>query len=140
MTAIDSVIRSSTGADRRKPWNSLFFNEDDKPLSVEQAGRYATPLEMVRLAPSASNLQPWRIIKASESDVFHFYIKRAPGMKQLFAMKADLQRVDIGIAMCHFELAADEEGLRGKWNTNNPLLRGMADKLEYITTWAGSNQ
>jgi hypothetical protein len=54
-------------------------------------------------------------------------------------MKADLQRVDIGIAMCHFELAADEEGLRGKWNVKNPRLKGMAEKLEYITTWIGGN-
>jgi len=94
---------------------------------------------MVRLAPSATNFQPWRIIKASEPDMFHFYLRRAPGLKQLFSMKSDLQRIDIGIAMCHFELAADEEGLRGKWTVNNPLLRGMADKLEYMATWVGSN-
>lgn len=113
ISAIDSVIRSASGANNRTPWNSLFFNKDDKPLSVVQASRYSTPLEMVRLAPSATNFQPWRIIKASEPDMFHFCIKRAPGLKQLFSMKSDLQRIDIGIAMCHFELAAEEEGLKG---------------------------
>lgn len=112
MTTIDSIIRNSLGADKRKPWSSLFFNKDYKPLSVEQAGRYATPLEMVRLAPSATNFQPWRIIKASEPDVFHFYLRRAPGLKQLFSIKSDLQRIDMGIAMCHFELTADEKGLK----------------------------
>jgi len=139
ISAIDSVIRSASGANNRKPWSSLFFNKDDKPLSVVQASRYSTPLEMVRLAPSATNFQPWRIIKASEPDMFHFCIKRAPGLKQLFSMKSDLQRIDIGIAMCHFELAAEEEGLKGKWNINNLLLKGMADKLDYIATWVGSN-
>lgn len=138
LTVIDSVIRNASGANNRKPWSSLFFR-DDKPLSMAEAGHYATPLEMVRLAPSANNFQPWRIIKDSLSNTYHFYIKRNPGLKQFFFMKADLQRVDIGIAMCHFELAADEEGLRGKWNVKNPRLKGMAEKLEYITTWIGGN-
>ena len=66
-------------------------------------------------APSANNFQPWRIIKEPKANIFHFYMKRIPGLKQLFFMKADLQRVDIGIAMCHFALAADEEGLKGIW-------------------------
>jgi len=139
ISAIDSAIRNASGANNRKPWSSLFFKKDDKPLPVLQAGRYATPLEMVRLAPSATNFQPWRIIKESETNIFHFYMKRAPGLKQLFFMKSDLQRVDIGIAMCHFELVAEEEGLKGKWNINNLLLKGMADKLDYIATWVGSN-
>lgn len=138
-TLVDSVIRNSTGADKRKPWSSLFFNKDEKQLSVEQAGSYATSLEMVRLAPSASNLQPWRIIKEPDLNTYHFYIKRNPGLKQIFFMKSDLQRVDIGIAMCHFELAANEERLQGAWKINDPRLGGMTDKLEYITTWIGDN-
>lgn len=138
ITLIDSVIRNSTGANNRKPWDSLFCIKDDKPLSVEQAGRYATSLEMVRLAPSASNLQPWRIIKEPDLSTYHFYIKRNPGLKQIFFMKSDLQRVDIGIAMCHFELAADEEGLQGVWKINDPRLGGLTDKLEYIVTWVGN--
>ncbi|PKN36560.1 MAG: nitroreductase [Deltaproteobacteria bacterium HGW-Deltaproteobacteria-2] len=139
ITLVDSVIRNSTGADKRKSWSSLFFNKDDKPLSVEQAGRYETSLEMVRLAPSASNLQPWRIIKENDLNTYHFYIKRNPGLKQIFFMKSDLQRVDIGIGMCHFELAAEEKGLKGVWEISDPHRKGMADKLDYTATWVGSN-
>jgi hypothetical protein len=138
LPAMDSVIRNASGADRRKTWNALFFH-GDRPLAIEELGHYATPLEMVRLAPSANNFQPWRIIKEPEANIFHFYMKRVPGLKQLFFMKADLQRVDIGIAMCHFALAADEEGLKGIWKADNPRLRGLADKLDYIVTWVGSN-
>jgi len=137
ITAIDSVIRNASGADNRKPWNSLFF-KNDKPLSIEDAGHYDTPLEMVRLAPSANNFQPWRIIKESETNIFHFYIKRMPGLKQLSFMKSDLQRVDIGIAMCHFALAAEEKGLKGVWKISDPRLGGMTDKLDYRVTWVGS--
>ncbi|MFA5323187.1 MAG: nitroreductase family protein [Smithella sp.] len=136
--AIDAVIRSSAGADRRKSWNTLFFH-GDRPLAIEELGHYATPLEMVRLAPSANNFQPWRIIKDFNSNIFHFYIKRIPGLKQLFSMKSDLQRVDIGIAMCHFALTAEEEGLKGTWNVHDPRLGGMTKKLDYIATWIGSN-
>lgn len=137
ITPIDSAIRGASGADRRKSWDSLFFM-NDKPLSVEQAGRYATPLEMVRLAPSANNFQPWRIIKEAGKDVFHFYLKRAPGLRQLFFMKSDLQRLDIGIAMCHFELTAVENGLKGVWRISDPR-KGIADKLDYTATWIAGN-
>jgi len=34
---------------------------------------------------------------------------------------ADLQRVDMGIAMCHFELAVREAGIEGRWVTDQPL-------------------
>ena len=38
---------------------------------MSEAGDYARPLEMVRLAPAATNAQPWRVRKAR--DVYHFY-------------------------------------------------------------------
>jgi nitroreductase len=136
--AMDSIIRNASAADRRKPWSALFFH-GERPLAIEELGRYTTPLEAVRLAPSANNFQPWRIIKEPEANIFHFYIKRMPGLKQLFFMKSDLQLVDAGIAMCHFALAADEEGLKGVWKVNDPRLEGMTKKLDYIVTWIGNN-
>jgi nitroreductase len=134
LSPMDSLVRSSAGANKRKLWSALFF-KNDKPLPTEEAGAYAIPLEMVRLAPSANNFQPWRIIKDSKDDTYHFYIKRVPGLK--FFMKSDLQRVDLGIAMCHFALAADEEGLKGSWHIHDPRLGGIADKLDYRVTWVG---
>ena len=68
---LDSFIRRRVGSDERLPWATLFFNQTfDAPLSPEAAGAYATPLEMVRLGPSASNKQPWRIIKDNHSGTF----------------------------------------------------------------------
>jgi nitroreductase len=136
LSSMDSLIRISAGANRRKPWSALFF-QDNKPLSTGEAGSYATPLEMLRLAPSANNFQPWRIMKTVNTNTYHFYLKRTPFVKQLMAAKADLQRVDIGIAMCHFELAAEEEGLKGTWTVKDPRLGGIAGKLNYIATWIG---
>jgi nitroreductase len=139
LSPMDSLIRSASGADKRKPWDALFF-QNDKPLLTDEAGDYATPLEMLRLAPSANNLQPWRIIKKPLTDTYHFYIKRTPALKQFqqLTAKSDLQLVDIGIAMCHFALAANEKGLSGVWTFKDPRLGGIADKLDYRCTWTGS--
>lgn len=65
---------------------------------------------MTRLAPSASNKQPWRIVKSGND--FHFFEYRTPGHSVRF--EYDIQRIDMGIAACHFHLAAIEKDLRGE--------------------------
>ena len=81
---------------------------------------------------SASNKQPWRIIK-DEND-YRFFICRTEG----YGMASyDLQKNDLGIAMCHFELAAQELGLKGDWIKKNP--ENAPDKWEYVSTWVASD-
>lgn len=105
---VNKVMRMAIKADKRKEWDKLFFDGDfSKPLTKEAAGEWAYPLEMVRLAPSAANKQPWRIVR--RKNVWHFYEK-----KEMSSSENDIQRLDVGIALCHFELAAKEKGLRGK--------------------------
>lgn len=134
------LVRRQVGADRRLPWERLFFQgRFGAPLSAETAGPYARPLEMVRLAPSASNKQPWRIVK--DGDAWHFYLQRTPkygpGTISFNLLKlADLQRVDMGIAMCHFELTARELGLAGQWVGMNPGLETPDERTEYVVSWA----
>jgi hypothetical protein len=139
----DRFIRKSIKADKRLPWENLFFaNDFTTLLSQEDAGVYAVPLEMVRLAPSASNKQPWRIIKEPDNNLFHFYLQRNKSYtRQLKWMKtADLQRMDIGIAMCHFELTVQEQGLSGKWDVADPGKPPLPDNTEYVVSWIGGNQ
>jgi hypothetical protein len=132
------TIRQLVGGHNRKPWDNLFFREKfGIPLSSDEAGPYAVPLEMVRIAPSASNKQPWRIIK--DGDSWHFYMQRTKGYGDTLTFKllniADLQRVDMGIAMCHFEMAAGELGLRGKWEIKEPKIEKPAGLCEYTASW-----
>jgi hypothetical protein len=47
---------------------------------------------------------------------------------------ADLQRVDMGIAMCHFELAIREFNLNGRWMIEEPEIK-TAEGTEYIVSW-----
>jgi nitroreductase len=128
------MVRFIAKSDQRKPWEELFFKGDfNTGLSKEEAGVYALALEMVRLAPSASNKQPWRIIK--EGDVFHFYEYQTPGYSKAFSY--DIQQLDIGIAACHFELALQEAQIQGEF-AHKPE-QGNVHKKEntfYRFSWA----
>jgi nitroreductase len=133
----DSFVRRRAGSDSRLPWAALFFDGTFRtPLSVEKSGALATPLEMVRLAPSASNKQPWRIIR--DGTKWHFHLQRTSGYgnRNTTLLKlADLQRVDMGIAMCHFELTAREMGLCGEWTLLEQGIEKPDQLTEYIVTW-----
>jgi len=77
---------------------------------------------MVRLAPSALNMQPWRIIK--DNDSYHFY---ANGLK-------DYSKIDMGIALCHFHLSCIENNLNGDFNYIDSV-KDKYDNLTYILSW-----
>ena len=135
---IESLFRSGGGTDRRLPWEQLFFEgKYGAPLAKDSAGEYARPLEMVRLAPSASNRQPWRILK--EGDRWHFYLQRTPGYRKrrlvnIFTV-ADLQRIDMGIALSHFELTAGDLNLGGNWQVSKPDIELPNEDTEYTISW-----
>jgi nitroreductase len=135
---LDSLIRQGAGADNRLGWPSLFFDGSfNRELTVAAAGALAFPLEMVRLGPSASNRQPWRIVRAGA--MWHFYLQRTRGYGGGALTRrlqiADLQRIDMGIAMCHFERASLEQGLTGEWIVAEPGISMPDDLTGYIVTW-----
>lgn len=136
---LDTVVRRSAGSENRRPWEEMFFDGQFRvPISREDAGAHATPLEMVRLGPSASNKQPWRIVR--EGNTWHFYLQRTRGYgKRMlgFVKIADMQRLDMGIAMSHFELVAAELGLIGEWQVNEPEIEKPDKMTEYTASWVG---
>lgn len=134
-TLKENLIRMVAGSKKRKKFEELFFKGDyTTPLSSESSGKYSKVLEAVRLAPSASNKQPWRIFKDPDKDVFHFYLKENASYNNAFK-DIKIQNIDMGIAMCHFELVARELGLQGVWETNIPNLTSV--ELTYIVSWMG---
>jgi nitroreductase len=130
---VDSMVRRVAGSDKRKPWSELFFNGSfDMPLKKEDAGSYADVLEMVRLAPSASNKQPWRILK--QENEYHIFLNEAKGYAN--ALGFNMQKIDIGIAMCHFEMTAEELGMAGHFVDNSQKVKNFTtESLEYIVSW-----
>jgi nitroreductase len=88
----------------------------------------------VRIGPSASNRQPWRVVRETDRDVFHFYISRTLGYAEKF-LGVSLQDIDMGIAMCHFEVALQEMNQKGSWQ--NMQFAPPQGGLEYIVSWIG---
>jgi nitroreductase len=130
---VDFLAHRLIGSKNRKSWDQLFFDGNlENPIAEATAGPYKVPLEMVRLAPSAVNGQPWRIVKTEGQNLFHFYLQRKRTYDRIPG--ADLQRIDMGIALCHFELTAQELNLRGKWEILQPG-EPLPPKTEYVASW-----
>jgi hypothetical protein len=126
----DRAFRFMAKSDRRKAWAELFFDErPGNPLVKDKAGACAKALESVRIGPSASNRQPWRIVCEGQS--CHFFLARTPGYDKLLG-EIRLQEVDMGIALCHFDLAATELGIAGSWQHAKPGLD--ANMWEYVAS------
>jgi len=133
----NSVIRFIARSNSRKPWEQLFFCGDTNiPLPKDIGDAYQLGLDCVRIGPSASNRQPWRIVKEKRKDVYHFYLSRTPGYGRLYP-DVSLQDVDMGIAMCHFEVALREMNEKGRWEIIQSPRQQKG--LEYIASWIGVN-
>jgi len=131
----NSVIRFIARSNSRKPWEKLYFCGDtDTPLSRDIGGAHQLGLECVRVGPSASNRQPWRIIKEKDNDIYHFYVSRTPGYAKLYP-DVSLQDVDMGIAMCNFEVGVREMNGKGRWESVR--FPHPQNDLEYIVSWIG---
>jgi len=122
----------------RQPAAALFFSGTfERALPAAEAGRLSPAIESVRLAPSASNKQPWRVLR--QEDRWHFFLRRTKGYAtnplRMLHGDADLQRVDLGIAMCHFELAARETGTEGAWGLADPGIDLPDGLTRYVATW-----
>ena len=125
MSEIESKFRVGLHADERKPAQELFFDKNfSVPIAVSDE-KIKTALEAVRLAPSATNQQPWRIVR--DGNRFHFYEQHS---KSLAGRDWDVQKIDMGIALCHFMEIAGRKLL-----IENPGI-ALPDDTEYISTVA----
>jgi len=88
---VDSATRI-TAEFQRKELTEISSGEDPR-------------LEAARLAPSGRNLQPWHFIVADGA--IHVY-QAIPG--KLWAKLYGLDKLDVGIALCHLALATEAEG------------------------------
>lgn len=139
---IDRAIRGVAGSKFRKQWHELFFKNDfTAPLSSNEAGIYSKPLEMIRIAPSSSNKQPWRIVKDKNGNFFHLFLQRAQNYPKTF-FGVDMHMINIGIAMCHFELTCRELAIEGLWQKLEPTKISAAigtalpgENISYIASW-----
>ena len=129
MSMREGMMRKAIKSDERLPFSQIFFKGSfGASLSPTDAGRFEKPLQMLRLAPSATNKQPWRVVVDSNS--VHFYEEH--GLKE--SALGDIQKVDMGIALSHFWLTAQELGLEGRFVTSDPKI-ATPQNTEYITSF-----
>lgn len=106
MSLKETLMRKGVRAESRMAFRELFFDGSfDRPLTEETAGPRREALEMVRLAPSAVNKQPWRVV--IRGDAAHFYEKKGKGY--ISADGWDIQKIDMGIALYHYSLGMCEK-------------------------------
>ena len=123
----ESLMRKSLKADDRLPFDKLFF-ENDFGHSLSSGSAFYDALQMARLAPSATNKQPWRAVVIG--DTVHFYELKTMKDNPLI----DIQKVDIGIALSHFDLTEKENGHSGRFAELDPQL-DLPDKTQYIISY-----
>ncbi len=124
----ESMMRKGVGADTRIPGEKLFFDGVwGQAYSPEEEMKEV--LEMVRWAPSAVNKQPWRIIV--KDGVYHFYEKKDKGY--VHEATGDLQKIDVGIALCHFLMGVEEYGKKAAVSVADPGI-AIPDDAEYIAS------
>jgi nitroreductase len=130
--SLDKLLRFSMNATKRLGWEKLFFNYlSHTPLRPEMISKYTESLEMVRLAPSSGNTQPWRIFFDNATNEFHFFKK--PINKKY--EEIGLHDIDLGIALAHFELTSLHNNLLGSWIKHSNVKINSADDLQYMMTW-----
>ncbi|MCE5300142.1 MAG: nitroreductase family protein [Spirochaetia bacterium] len=143
----DTMMRKVANSDNRKPVEEIYF-EDNFDNGVRPQGVMKEIMECVRLAPSATNGQPWRVIRSQVSELKSQVVgpksqssdRKSQGSNDQIGGTRDMQpgtmyfylertpgyiyaagqNIDMGIAMAHFELAAAELGLKGEWSVLEP--------------------
>ncbi len=127
----ETIMRKGVGADNRMPVEKIFFDGSfDKPLSGTEQQDTADLIEMVQWAPSAVNKQPWRIVRETDS-LYHFYEKKDKGY--VSDSTGDLQKIDVGIALCHFVMGLEEQGKKAVVEVNDPGIC-IPEDVEYIAS------
>ena len=126
----ETMMRKGVGADARLRVDQLFFDGAwDSPLDVDASDELRDLAEMVRWAPSAVNKQPWRILFSDGG--FHFYEKQDRGY--VSEKTGDLQKIDVGIALCHFVSGMEAQG-KHPAVVIQPPETDAPDGMHYIAT------
>ena len=126
----ESLMRKGIKADSRMDFGALFFDGGfDRALTQQRAGAFAPPLEMVRWAPSAVNKQPWRVVLSGKAA--HFYEQRSRGYVD--GAGWDMQKIDLGIALCHFACGLEAQGKAWHLTVADPGF-AVPDATAYVAT------
>lgn len=119
----DKITKILAGSKRRRPFGEMFFENDFKtPLNADNI--FAKALEMMRLAPSSLNSQPWRAIVEKGEVAFY----------SIDGERTHL--LDCGIGLCHFYEAINAQGVTGRFVAKPDR---QNDAMHYLTSYLPDN-
>ena len=75
---------------------------------------------MLFRSPSSLNCQPWRVV--INDDGLHFYSTKTK----------DINKIDMGIALCHLDSVFEEQMVKGRFKILNPNIK---TDYEYVISW-----
>lgn len=134
----DRFVRGSARAGTRKDSAKLFFEagEAGDLVPLGDPGQWAAVLEAVKIGPSASNKQPWRlVVDRRKGEALHLVMHEDKAYNNMLG-EVKLQELDMGIAMRHVEVAATSLGLKGLWERLSPDPVRLGESRKYIATFA----
>jgi nitroreductase len=112
---MDRIVTRASGDRLRKPLAELCFLADGSSLNGDAlVSGWGIALEALRLSPSASNKQPWRIVWNTQDQRLVLFLEEDRLYNNSLG-HTHLQNIDMGIAMYHFSVAAGYAGLKGAW-------------------------
>ncbi len=126
-TLTEKIVKFAIGSNKRKDFAKLFFEDNfKKSLKMDKENPIVEALEMLRLAPSAINLQPWRVLKMNNT--YHFYVVNPKKKDDNFY----IQRIDMGIGLAHFIMTLEEKNIKGQFVNNKPNIKS---EFDYVISW-----
>lgn len=118
---MEKMMRMTIGSNKRKPFSELFFDNDfQKPLNPEH--KYAESLQMLRLAPSSTNSQPWRVLVKDDKVLFYY------------KPKYPITIIDMGIGIYHFYETERFNGFSGNFKKEKDVPVAPED-WKYLITY-----
>lgn len=133
-SVMNRLIRTLARSKGRKPIEQLFFWQrlgEALPLKILSDQRLVHLMNATRWAPSWMNRQPWRFVLTGK-EIFVYK------MKQQDREGKDYHLLDCGIAMCHLHLAAQAQGIKGRWELGRFQVPGVSG-AEPVATYVLEN-
>jgi len=125
------------GITKRKSLEEMVLDTEDGLGLDSRLAKWSPLLEAVQKAPSWCNMQPWRFV-LRENEVFLFVEHTAKDMVLKYeSWGHDYRQFDAGIALCHFELAAWERGMKGKWRLLEQGDFDLPERYKIVASWKG---
>jgi nitroreductase len=137
-TIQERIVRAAARARTRMAPSELFFGSDadGRLVPLGDAGEWAKVLEAVRIGPSASNKQPWRLVlDRRRGEALQLCMHEDERYNNLLG-DVKLQELDMGIAMRHVEVAARAVGISGSWARLDASPVQLEAPRRYIATFA----